>query len=675
MHQKLNTENRVEIPARHAMKSLLCLSLGLMFVIAGSFSTAAAQDVAFDAYFSDGMVLQRGKANTITGVAPPGTDITVTLAAKSQRTQASESGRWQTTFPPMGPDGVHTLTVQAADAEGVTVRNVEFGDVWLCSGQSNMVWPVQSSATRDKEYSAAEETNIRIMQIDLDPRGSESSIVPVGKPWSVPDERSLASFSASCWAFGKYLDQNVDGPIGLVQAALGATRIEEWLSADALKRVGGMDEELSVLASYSSAPEQALRAFTENALKGAAAYDEGLINTHWYAEGFDDTRWEKIKLPTTWIGSPRSGAPANEYIGVTWFRRSFDMPALSDDAKIYLELGSIDKQGAVWINGELVGSRYSGAVPFRVEVPGNLLRDGANQITVRVADDAGRSGFPGAGQAFGIEVDGQLSSLAGFWRYRIGADRRAMGELDNPPWAPRSGIQILWNGMIAPLTDKGIKGVAWYQGESNSRSPESYNSLLAALVDSWRGRFDSQDMPVIIAQLPVYGGLVDRSGDSGWADIREAQRQVYLNRDNVGLAVLLDLGVRTEIHPAHKEEVGLRLGREALRIAYGGDIQPPAMPVGGQRDGGALLIRFGPGERQLRAIGGNALIGFETCNAQWQCRYARAVLLGDGATVRVAGLREEDVYLRYGWSASPLTNLYEEEDIPVSPFRFAMPDE
>lgn len=272
---------------------------------------------------------------------------------------------------------------------------------------------------------------------------------------------------------------------------------------------------------------------------------------------------------------------------------------------------------------------------------------------------------------FKLAVNGHDYNLAGKWRYKMGATRSAMGRPPIAPWQAAGGTSILWNGMIAPLAVLGFKGLVWYQGEANANYPNDYEKLLSAYITDYRSKFQ-QDMPMIVAQLPLFDRLSDRPTQSDWAVLRDQQRRFATNDDNIGLAVLMDLGVRNNIHPAHKDEVGKRLADEALRLAYGDISQSgPMMPVKALRDGDNISISFqsAQGEKEaMKVMSGHDIIAFELCRNEEDCAFASARLSADRQQVVISGAKPDHVFIRYGWAQAPIINLYDRNDIPVTPF-------
>jgi len=283
--------------------------------------------------------------------------------------------------------------------------------------------------------------------------------------------------------------------------------------------------------------------------------------------------------------------------------------------------------------------------------------------------DAGGMLGPADRLAIGFD-DGTKVSLAGNWRYQMVP--LSVGRPPRAPWEPIAGLTTLYNGMIAPLGPYGLRGVVWYQGESNTDAAARYQALLAGLMSSWRGQFGA-DLPFLVVQLPGFGPVPTSPVESGWAELRDAQRRAVAGDAHAGLAVTIDLGERDDIHPINKRDVGSRLVRAARRVVYGEAITPSGpVPLAARREPGRIVVTFGDVEGKLVTYSASQAIGFELCGAEKaSCRFAGGTVEADRVVLALGGA-ETPTRVRFCWGASPLCNLADRSGLPVGPFEMVI---
>ena len=650
-----------------------CAAFGI-----GGITTASAAEPAgplLAPHFQSGMVLQRQAPVRIHGVSPAKSQVQVTLNGKPLRVTIDRGGAWSAEIPPQRASRGNTIAV-SADAEAVQVADVAFGDVWLCSGQSNMDLPVLRAADSVRTAREAAKSSIRIAKV-----GRVSAPQPVATPkfdvsWQAANEQSVSDFSAVCWHFGLALEKKIDAPIGLIHAAWGGTSIEDWISADGLAGIPKYRSDLAKIAQFAADPGLATRALSQENSAWAVQNDPGSQPQRpWYAPDLSTEDWTKTVLPGPW---ERAGIPAlSNFDGVVWYRRTFELTAAQAGGTGRLDLGTVDERDAVWMNGRKIGEELQPSVRRRYEIAPGVLREGRNVIAIQVVDLAGSGGLS-SGNAGSLPLtlaNGSKIDLAGEWSVKPSISR-ADWTAPPPfvPWVAPRGLTTLYNGMIAPLTSYPLKGVVWYQGESNANDYENYAELSRAWMADWRDAFASPDLPFVIAQLPNYGRHSNKpSADSRWGGLREAQRQAVAADKRAGLAITIDQGVTNDIHPAHKLIVGERLASEALRIAYG-DRSALAAPslASVSRVGADVRVRFQDTGGALVTYGGDMAIGFELCDPAKQCRFATGRVVGDD--VVLSGADRSTSIVRYAFADSPIVNLYGRTGLPVAPFSAALHD-
>lgn len=621
-------------------------------------------DVRLPALFSSHMVLQQRSKTPIWGWAEPGEKITVrgSWQEEGAAVAADRDGRWMVSIetPPAG--GPFTLTVKGQNSQ--VFEDVMVGEVWICSGQSNMAWTMRKTGA-DLSV-AATAPDIRLFQVEktcaLRPASDCRGVWKRGTPDAVAD------FSAVAYFFGRRLQDELKVPIGLIEASWGGTGAEAWMSEEALKAFPSVQSELEKLRRMREEPEAVQAAEAEAwgawALRGRAAdagYRDGWMRPDALLEG-----WADMDLPRGWNDTPLAS-----FDGAVWFRREVDIPDIWASRDLIWEMGPMDDLAAVWFQGEAVGeTARPDAAPRTYRIPGALVKTGRAVLTVRVMDAGDEGGFLGEPGAFRLrpaeprEGDA-VFSLAGAWQWKIGAPLAALGALPQAYQLHPNMPTTLYNGMIAPLIPFCLRGAIWYQGESSRRAAAQYQTLFPALIANWRGDWGLGDFPFLYVQIAPFQY---NEGDS--ALVREAQRLALRAVPNVGMAVTMDIGEPANIHPKNKQEVGRRLARWALAKTYGRKEMVYSGPLYASMavEGGAIRLRFDERGGGLTAQDGKPLTEFAIAGADRKFVPAEARI--DGESVVVSSPRvSAPVAVRYAWGHAPRPNLANREGLPASPFR------
>jgi len=606
--------------------------------------------------FQDHAVLQRGQPVRVWGQAEPGAEVKVELAGKRAKARAGTDGAWEARLPALKAGGPYTLAVSAGAAKQA-VADVMVGDVWLCSGQSNMELQVWRSLDARAEIAGAGNDRIRLLTVPqvegIAPQSSFGNEVQ----WQPVTSETVRDFSAACYFFARELQQAVDVPMGLVDASWGGSRIEAWISAGALRALGSYDAELDVLDRYAVDPVGAIG-------------DWGTLWQKWWSSqpgvAADDQPWSPDAPSTGWRAAPAQlgaweqwGVPElADFNGMVWYRTSVEISAAQAAQEAVLKLGPADEVDMTWANGHAVGSTYGAGGGREYVLPPGVLRAGRNTVVVNVLDTWRDGGLAGPASAHALQLaDGSEVPLDGGWKYRIAP--AGMGTPPRAPWQSAAGLSTLYAGMIAPLGRFGLRGALWYQGESNTGEPERYADLLRALRSDWRERFGA-DLPLLVVQLAGFGAPPLQPGESGWASLREAQRQAAAEDPRTGLVVAVDIGDRYDIHPANKQELGRRLARAARHVVYGEALAPSGpVPVSASRNGDAIVVAFGDVEGRLVGYGADNPVGFEVCGDEaGSCRYASAQVWNQRVTLRAPGAHAA-TRVRYCWADNPVCTLYD----------------
>lgn len=645
--------------------------LALMAVLATiiSLPTQAQEDPKpfLHPLFTNNMVLQREAKAPIWGWATPGQDVTVNFQGKSVRGTAGSDGKWLVKIGPFKAGGPYPLTVSGPQT--VTLENVMLGDVWLCSGQSNMEMGVGISKDASIEIQNADYPKLRLYTVPK--RFSFAPHDTVESAWKVCAPDSLGSggwggFSAVAYYFGRELHQNLNVPVGLLHSSWGGTVAEAWTSADSLEKMP--DFSLRVGAVQQKAEE--LRQGNQNPgtpwAKWWEANDSGSKETAWAGPDFTDETWKDIAVQGSW-----ENGPLPNYDGVVWFRKTLNLPADCAGKSALLRLGAIDDRDTTWVNGTLIGATEGWQINRNYAVPAGILKPGKNVIAIRVLDTGGGGGFHTGPAPMKLEFP--KSSLAAVplgekWKFQVGKPLNQLAPWPVEVSSNQNTVTVLYNAMIAPLEPFAIKGAIWYQGESNVGRGDQYKVLLPTLIKDWRQNFGSGDFPFYIVQLANYMRADQNPpADCQWARLRDAQTYVSQSVPNTGLAVTIDIGDPTDIHPKNKQAVGHRLALNALAQTYGRKVEFSG-PIfqSAQAEGGLIRVKF-THAKGLTAREGK-LNGFAIAGEDKKWFWAEAQI--DGETVVLSSPNvPAPAFVRYAWGNNPNATLYNAAGLPAVPFR------
>lgn len=585
-------------------------------------------------------------------------------AATRLRRRFKRDGRWALSLPAISAGGPYVLSVQGDSGGRQDLTDVLIGDVWLCSGQSNMEWSVRSSADAEREIAEADLPTLRLLNVQRTDSATPASDLISDAGWRVAGPDTVADFSAACFYFGRDLQAGRPGPIGLINASWGGSVARGWISDAGLGGLGGYDQALDLVKRRAADPAEAECLWDGRMEAWWREHDPGLAaSPAWYAPEATDQGWARINAPGPWEDSGLE--PLRAFDGLVWFRRDFDLSASNASLPATLALGMIDDWDTVWVNGEQVGQTQGWRNERRYVLPDGLLRPGHNRVAVRVLDAGAGGGFVG-GEPLTLQLETSTPiPLAGAWTYRIGAPLPDLEPLPETPWLGAHGTTVLFNGMIAPLVPYGLKGVAWYQGESDQKAPEEYARLLPTLMTDWRQAFD-QDLPFLIVQLAGFGATHDTPVASPFAEIREVQRRAVAADANSALIVTTDIGDALSIHPLNKQEVGRRLALAARALVYGEPVAASGPVIrDAWAEGGQVRVSFLGEPSGLRTTDGSDPSGFQVCDEHGSCRFATAWIDGANVVLSATGRASN---IRYCWDDLPVCSLTNDSGLPASPF-------
>ncbi len=641
---------------RSALLGVLCLALS---------PSLAHADVRMPSLFSDHMVIQRDTDAPVWGWADPGETITITGSwnNESVTTKAGDDGRWMTKIATPEAGGPHQITVQGVN--WIPIRNVFSGEVWICSGQSNMEWRVNISDNPEEEMKSANWPMIR--HFDVRNVTSTSPKEDCEGKWTACSPATVGGYTAVGYFFGRNLHQELDVPVGLIATNWGGTVAEAWTSEGTLAsnfpEFGGALEQIAQMRAGGGSDLSAAQLAWWKGLEKKGPGGSG----NWMTASYDDSAWNATSVPNKW-----SAVGLGDFDGTVWYRRDMEIPAAWAGKKLVLELGPADDMDRVWVNGELIGETTvhgKWQEERRYVVPEGCVKGTDVQITVCVVDTGGAGSLGGNPDGMRLRMAGlseDLSkSLAGEWRYQKGIAMSDVGTFPVQASFHANSPTALYNGMIAPLVPFAIRGAVWYQGESNRGRAPQYQKLFPAMIQDWRESWGQGDFPFGFVQIAPYG----YGGDTGQAAaLREAQ-MMTLSSPNTGMAVTMDIGNPRDIHPRNKQDVGHRLAVWALANTYGreGLVYSGPMYASHKVEGSSIRLSFDHVHGGLVAEGG-APSHFTMAGADKVFHPAQAVIDGDTIVVSCDAVTAP-VAARYAWGAADQPNLKNAEGLPSSSFR------
>lgn len=618
--------------------------------------------------FGDGMVLQRNSCVKIWGWAPAGEVVSVRFKDLIYSGITAMNGRWEVSLQTEEAGGPFEMIIEACDgAERIRLVNIMLGDVWLCSGQSNMemkMVSLQQAFPEDIIYAGNDA--IRQFLIPVAYNFEQPCADFESGSWEAADAVSVMNFSAAAYFFAAKLYEQNRVPIGLIQASLGGAPIEAFMSEEALAAFPDAAEEIRKLkdSKYLESLAQEDQVNQEQWYRYVNQNDAGVPvgGMPYYDPAFNASDWSSIPVPSYWeeegLGS---------FNGSVWFRKEFEVHAGELGLPATLELGNVVDEDTVYLNGVQIGALPNQYIPRMYNIPEGLLQRGENTIVIRVVNVSGKGGFY-KGKPYRLRIAERSQDLSGDWQYRIGVKCGPMPQPSFVQWRPAG----LYNGMIAPIVPYSIKGVIWYQGESNLNKPEIYESLFMTLIDDWREKWGMGDFPFLYVQLPNYSEPSDHPTDSQWAKLREAQRK-SLAVPMTGMAVAIDIGESNDIHPVNKKDIGYRLALAAQRVAYQDETVVASGPLFqfAEKAGQRMILHFDDIGGGLVAKDGDTLKHFAIAGTDQSFIWANAMIEDDYVVVWHDKI-PDPVQVRYAWADNPDTaNLYNREGLPASPFSTA----
>lgn len=628
--------------------------LVIIFLAFGGYVNA---NVKMPLLFNDGMVLQRNKPISVWGLADANEKIEIRFNKQMIKTKADKSGKWIIHLKPEMAGGPYIMDIKGKNS--ITIKDILVGEVWLCSGQSNMEFTVGQAMNFKQEINDADFPMIRQFLVEKDLALTPKQVLKSGQ-WNGCNKNTVGGFSAVGYFFAKKLYAELKVPIGIINTSWGGTCVETWTSREAFESSKEFQEMISKVPntdidSYLLTQKKQLIAKIEQIQGSKIASDVNSFNQL----TFNDDNWPEMNLPSLW-----ENQQLRDLNGVVWFRKSVEISKEDAAKEATLELSKIDDQDVTYVNGVEIGTTNNYNQSRVYNIPAGVLKEGTNIISVKVTDYSGGGGIWGDASNLKLTLQNTAIPLAGNWKFNV-VDIKS--EL-----SPNSYPSLLFNAMVNPLIPYTIKGVLWYQGEANSTRAEQYKKAFPLIINDWRKKWNQGDFPFYFVQLSSFDEFGGNSNiGSRWAELREGQQYTLENVPNTGMAVTTDIGDAKDIHPTNKQDVGRRLAAIALNKDYNQKIiySGPKYESIEKKDNKIILSFSSLGSGLMTPDRYGYLKGFEIAGKDKVFHYAKAFILNNKVII-FSDQVENPVAVRYGWADDASDcNLYNNEKFPALPFR------
>ncbi|WP_276500141.1 sialate O-acetylesterase [Terrimonas pollutisoli] len=643
------------------------------------FQSLCYAQVSLPKVFGDNMVLQRGIAIPVWGMAKPGSVVIAKLGTERISAKADKEGKWMLYFPKRKEGGPYELEIFESGKAQTTIKfkGILIGDVWLASGQSNMEWQVQQvqankdianlihgdkslyeqSNTTNKESNSANYSQIRFFMVEHDKKLSPQQDVLSGT-WKICDTVSVRNFSAVAFYFARKIHNDQNVPIGIIQSTWGGTPIESWTSREML-----LTSSISKAQAISN-DTLSSNDFVNDSLNLVRFWDivyhpQNNTDKIIPVPDYNDADWTKIEMPNV-----IKDFGIGHYEGMMWLRKKITLPESFTGKDLTLNIGHPEMNYSLYFNGEEICKTIWNSNPKQFyTIPAKLVKNGENTISLRIAMLWGGGGLNPPAENIYISDGSSKISLAGMWLYKKDIEP-AIPKIRNYHYYPT----VLFNAMINPLIPYGIKGFLWYQGEANDTAAYDYRKLFPMFIRDWRQRWKQGNLPFLYVQLANYKKRQSLPSESEWAELREAQTLTLL-QPNTGMACIIDIGEADNIHPMNKQEVGRRLALIADKLVYKKNvIASGPLYKSFQKEGNRIRINFTNTGSRLSTKDGKEVTGFAIAGKNKQFYWATAMIKGNEIIV-FSDRVDEPVAVRYAWADNPECNLINVEGLPAIPFR------
>lgn len=609
--------------------------------------------------YGDHMVIQRGQEIRVWGWANAKEKISLSFKGETYKGKAENDGTWMLRIPAQEAGGPYEMEIQG-QKENIQIKDIMLGDVWICSGQSNMEWTVENSNNFEEEITTANDPLIRHFKVPRTYAESPESQL-AGGSWKQASPETVGRFTAVGYFFAREIRKHQNVAIGLLNTSWGGSRLEPWMSAQKLSELGYEG------SSFAAFKEKTEREYQNNLKRFSDKFPHlGKKpigpEKNWSEPSLSTANWQAIHAPGLWEEQGYEGLD-----GTVWYRKDFNLTEAESKQDLELGLGKIDDSDLSFVNGFEVGKMNQSYNKNRVyQVPAKFLKSGRNVIAIRIEDTGGGGGIHGGADGLYLIKGGEYVSLAGEWKMTVTKMRKGNFAVNQIP-------SVLYNKMIHPLLNFPIKGALWYQGESNAGNEKdaiAYAGLFKSMIEEWRSSWGVGEFPFLFVQLANFMPVKTQPSESNWALLRESQ-DATTQLKNVAQAVIIDIGEADDIHPRNKQDVGLRLSLAARKMAYGENLvySGPAYKDMERKEGAIYLSFDHIGTALWAKDKYGYLKGFAIAGADGKFVWAKALIEDRRVKVWTDEIADPR-HVRYGWADNPDdANLYNSEGLPASPFR------
>ncbi|OIV43568.1 sialate O-acetylesterase [Flavobacterium johnsoniae] len=620
------------------------------------FSILSNANIKMPLLFADGMVLQRNKKIPVWGFADANEKVEVHFNKQIVKTQADKNGKWNLNLNEEKAGGPFELIIIGKNK--ITIKNVLVGEVWICSGQSNMEFQVFKTKNAAQEITDSNYPMIRHFGVAQDLSGLPKDDLKAGK-WEVSSKETVGNFTAVGYYFAKKLYAELKIPIGIINTSWGGTNVETWTSREAFQK---SEDFKTMIADVPRLNVDSISKLYALQMKERVEKIQGTPvsteNENVFKDlAFDDKAWGELNTPSLW-----ENQPLGDLDGVVWMRKTITLSADDIKNKAVLYLSKIDDEDITYVNGIEVGKNTQYDLKRVYEIPSNVLKEGKNVIAIRIVDNSGGGGIYGEASDLKLALGSKNIPLDGKWKFKVIVVKTSL--------SPNSYPSLLYNAMVNPLVPYAIKGVLWYQGEANVWRAKEYKKSFPLMINDWRTQFKQGDFPFYFVQLSTFdefGGNSQKG--SRWAELREAQLET-LKLPNTGMAVTTDIGNAKDIHPTNKQDVGLRLAAIALNNVYNKK-QVYSGPAFKSQEikGNQIILTFDNIGSGLSTPNNDELKGFEIAGSDKVFHSAKAIIKDNKIIVSSENVKNP-IAVHYGWADDDTEiNLFNKEKFPASPFR------
>lgn len=628
-------------------------SLWFIFLLISVLTNA---NVRMPLIFSDGMVLQRDKQIPIWGFADANESVEIHFNKQIKKTTADKNGKWTVNLSPENAGGPFELIIIGKNK--ITIKNVLVGEVWICSGQSNMEFQVFKTMNSEKEINSADYPMIRHFGVAQDLSGTPKDDLKQGK-WEVANKENVGNFTAVGYYFARKLYSELKIPIGIINTSWGGTNVETWTSREAFENSPDFKAMIADVPTVDiNAIFETYKKSVLDNLKKVQGFDVSMENEDQFKNpNFQDKNWPEIKVPSLW-----ENQQIGNIDGIVWMRKTIVLTAEQAKKEAVLHLAKVDDEDKTYVNGVEIGTNNLWDAKRIYKIPANVLKEGTNVIAVRITDYSGGGGIYGDPQDLKIDFKDSNVPLEGLWKFNVIKVKIEV--------SPNSYPSLLYNAMVNPLVPYAIQGVLWYQGEANVWRAAEYKKSFPLLINDWRTKFKQGNFPFYFVQLSTFdefGGNSQKG--SRWAELREAQSET-LKLPNTGMAVTTDIGNAKDIHPTNKQDIGLRLAAIAMNNLYGKKQVHSGPTYKSQTiKGNEIILTFDNIGSGLSTPNNEELKGFEIAGTDKVFHSAKAIIK-DNKIIVSSDKVQNPVAVHYGWADDDRAiNLFNKEKFPASPFR------